>query len=71
MEMENLQKGIPENPADGQCCDSQQPPERTNSEALPGILEALIADGYTVVPISQIILDGDYFIDNNGMHCRA
>lgn len=39
-------------------------------EALPGILEALIADGYTVVPISQIILEGDYFIDNTGMQCR-
>ena len=33
-------------------------------EALPGILEALIADGYHVVPISQIILSGDYQIDN-------
>ena len=40
-------------------------------EALPGILEGLIADGYTVVPISQIILDGDYFIDNTGMQCRS
>ena len=40
-------------------------------EALPGILEGLIADGYTVVPVSQIILEGDYFIDNTGMQCRT
>ena len=40
-------------------------------EALPGILEGLIADGYTVIPISQIILEGDYFIDNTGMQCRT
>lgn len=40
-------------------------------ESLPGILEALIADGYTVVPISQIILQGDFFIDNTGMQCKA
>ena len=40
-------------------------------EALPGILEALIANGYTLVPISQILLDGDTFIDNTGMQCRS
>ena len=39
-------------------------------EALPTILESLIADGYTVVPISQILLDGETFIDNTGMQCR-
>ena len=40
-------------------------------EALPDILEALIANGYTVVPISQILLEGDTFIDNTGMQCPA
>lgn len=40
-------------------------------EALPGILEALIADGYTVVPISQILLSGDYTIDHTGRQCAA
>lgn len=39
-------------------------------EALPGILEALIANGYTVVPISQILLSGETYIDNTGMQCR-
>ncbi len=38
-------------------------------EALPGIIEALIADGYTIVPISQIILSGEYMIDNTGRQC--
>ncbi len=38
-------------------------------EALPGIIEALIADGYTIVPISQIILSGPYMIDNTGRQC--
>ena len=35
-------------------------------EALPGIIEALLADGYRIVPISQIILSGDTMIDNTG-----
>ena len=35
-------------------------------EALPGILESLIADGYTVVPISQILLTGNTTIDHTG-----
>ena len=40
-------------------------------EALPGIIEGLIADGYKIVPVSQILLTGDYTIDNTGMQCRA
>ena len=40
-------------------------------EALPGILEALIADGYAIVPISQILLEGDTYIDSTGMQCRT
>ena len=39
-------------------------------EALPGIIEQLIQDGYTFVPISQLILPGacgrDYTIDHTG-----
>ena len=38
-------------------------------EALPGILEALLQEGYTVVPISQIILSGAYTIDHTGRQC--
>ena len=35
-------------------------------EALPAILTCLINDGYTVLPISQLILTGDYTIDHTG-----
>ena len=37
-------------------------------EALPGILESLLADGYRIVPISELLLQGDCFIDNSGRH---
>ena len=39
-------------------------------EALPAILDALIGEGYHIVPISQILLDGDTFIDSTGRQCR-
>lgn len=35
-------------------------------EALPAILEYLLAEGYTPVPVSQLLLSGDCSIDNNG-----
>jgi peptidoglycan/xylan/chitin deacetylase (PgdA/CDA1 family) len=35
-------------------------------EALPGIIEALQAEGYTIVPVSQILLQGETTIDNTG-----
>ena len=42
-------------------------------EALPGIIETLLQEGYTFVPISQIILPGecgtDYTIDHTGRQC--
>ena len=40
-------------------------------EALPRILEYLINDGYTVVPISQLILTGYYTIDHSGLQFPA
>lgn len=40
-------------------------------EALPGIIEALLQDGYSIVPISEIILTGDYVIDHTGRQCPA
>ena len=39
-------------------------------EALPKILEALLSDGYRVVPVSQILLEGDCFIDSTGRQCK-
>ena len=42
-------------------------------EALPDIIETLLQEGYTFVPISQIILPGecgtDYTIDHTGRQC--
>lgn len=42
---------------------------KNTPEALPAIIESLIADGYTIVPVSQILLNGDYYIDNTGRQC--
>ena len=38
-------------------------------EALPSILEYLLQEGYDVVPISQLILSGDYTLDHTGRQC--
>ena len=54
-------------PAPSSC--SITPP--STPEALPSILTALIQEGYTFVPISQIILDGEYTIDHTGRQCPA
>ena len=35
-------------------------------EALPTIIESLQSQGYTIVPVSQILLKGEYTIDNTG-----
>ena len=40
-------------------------------EALPGILEYLIGEGYEIVPISQILLDGEYTINHEGRQCAV
>ena len=40
-------------------------------EALPGIIESLQADGYTIVPISELLLSGDYTIDSTGAQIAA
>ncbi len=40
-------------------------------EALPGIIEALIQQGYEFLPVSQIILTGEYTIDHTGRQCPA
>ena len=38
-------------------------------EALPGILDTLLGEGYEIVPISELLLDGETFIDATGMQC--
>lgn len=35
-------------------------------EALPGIIEYLIGEGYEIVPVSEILIDGEYTIDHEG-----
>lgn len=40
-------------------------------EALPGILEYLIGEGYEIVPVSEILLDGTYTIDHEGRQWPA
>lgn len=40
-------------------------------EALPRILEHLIAEGYEIVPISEILLQGEYTIDHEGRQWAA
>lgn len=41
-------------------------------EALPSVLEFLQKEGYTVVPVSQLILSGDTWIDHTGrQHASA
>ena len=38
-------------------------------EALHGIIQTLLQEGYTFVPISQILLSGEYTIDHTGRQC--
>lgn len=38
-------------------------------EALPRIIEYLLSEGYTIVPVSELLLKGSYTIDNTGMMC--
>ena len=38
-------------------------------EALPGILDALRNQGYRVVPVSELLLEGETFIDSTGCQC--
>lgn len=40
-------------------------------EALPGILDYLLSEGYQIVPISKILLTCDYTIDHTGRQCPA
>ena len=40
-------------------------------EALPGIIEALQRDGYTLCTVSELLLDGPYPIDSAGVQHPA
>ena len=40
-------------------------------EALPAILDYLLGEGYTLVPISEILLTGETCMDHTGKQCRG
>jgi len=37
--------------------------------ALPEIIETLLADGYSIVPVTELLLPGEYIIDHTGRMC--
>ena len=39
-------------------------------EALPGVIEYLMQNGFHIVPVSEILLTGDYVMDHPGRMCR-
>ena len=40
-------------------------------EALPSVIEYLLGNGYTIVPVSELLLTGDYEMDHTGRMCRV
>ena len=38
-------------------------------EALPMVIEGILEKGYEIVPISEILLDGEYYTDVDGKMC--
>lgn len=40
-------------------------------EALPAIIEYLLREGYSIVPVSEILLDEEYEMDHTGRQCPA
>ena len=42
---------------------------KNTPEALPGIIEYLLSQGYKIVPVSEILLKGEYDIDHTGRMC--
>ncbi|NLB28918.1 MAG: polysaccharide deacetylase family protein [Clostridiales bacterium] len=40
-------------------------------EALPSIIEYLIQNGYSVLPVSEILIPGDYSVDHTGRMFKA
>ena len=42
---------------------------KNTPEALPMVIEGILEKGYEIVPISEILLDGEYYTDVNGKMC--
>ncbi len=43
---------------------------KNTPESLPAVIEAIKAEGYEIVPISQILLKGEYYTDVEGKMCK-
>lgn len=39
-------------------------------EALPDIIETLLADGYSIVPVSELLLQEEFEVDHTGRMCQ-
>ena len=39
-------------------------------EALPSVIEFLLSEGYSIVPVSELLLQGDFEMDHTGRMCR-
>lgn len=39
-------------------------------EALPDVIETLLADGYNIVPVSELLLQEEYEMDHTGRMCQ-
>ena len=44
---------------------------KNTPEALPAIIEYLLGEGYTIVPVSELLHDGEYTIDHTGRQIPA
>ncbi|RGU85455.1 polysaccharide deacetylase family protein [Ruminococcus bromii] len=42
---------------------------KNTPEALPTVIEAIKSEGYEIVPVSQILLKGEYYTDVDGKMC--
>lgn len=42
---------------------------KNTPEALPAVIESLLQEGYQFVPISELVLPGNYVIDHAGKQC--
>ncbi|MBQ7689568.1 MAG: polysaccharide deacetylase family protein [Clostridia bacterium] len=40
-------------------------------QALPGILNSLLADGYEICTVGELLLDGETYVDHNGVQRQA
>lgn len=65
IEADEIQRRVLDNVEPGSIILFHNAAEHT-PEALPGIIESLQSQGYKIVPVSQILLQGEYSIDHRG-----